>query len=392
MDLEGLAAHLIARAQLLLDLRLAGGGQQGGQPVEVAADAGDVGASGDPAGPAHQGRHAEGTFPVGVLLAAEGSHAGVGPAVHMRPVVSAVHHDRVVGDAQLIEQVEHLADALVVIDHHVVVFRLPAAAAAHILGPGVGAEVHMGGVEPHEEGLSGSHRITDEALGLHQEFIIGRLHALARERAGALDPLAAVAVGPAVQHAAGSEALAEVGELRIVFSGVIAQFRFFFGVEVVEVAEELVEAVHRRQMLVAIAEMVLAELAGAVALGLEQLGDGGIFSLEALFSTRQAHLGETGAIHALAGDEGGTASRAALLGVVMDELGAFLGHPVDVRGLIPHQAVAIAAEIALADVIAPENQNVGFAVGHGSGCQAQVAPWWPGQPGLAATRTRLLRD
>ena len=37
------------------------------------------------------------------------------------------------------------------------------------------------------------------------------------------------------------------------------------GVEVVEVAEELVEAVGRRKILVAVAEVVLAELAGGVA-------------------------------------------------------------------------------------------------------------------------------
>ncbi len=45
------------------------------------------------------------------------------------------------------------------------------------------------------------------------------------------------------------------------------------GVEVVQVAEELVEAVHGRQELVEVAEMVLAELPGRVAERLEQLGD-----------------------------------------------------------------------------------------------------------------------
>jgi len=45
------------------------------------------------------------------------------------------------------------------------------------------------------------------------------------------------------------------------------------GIEVVEVAEELVEAVHGRQELVAVAKMVLAELAGGIALRLEQLGE-----------------------------------------------------------------------------------------------------------------------
>jgi hypothetical protein len=49
--------------------------------------------------------------------------------------------------------------------------------------------------------------------------------------------------------------------------------RFVLGVQVVEVAEELVEAVYGRQELVAVAEMVLAELCGSITLRLEQLGN-----------------------------------------------------------------------------------------------------------------------
>ncbi len=41
--------------------------------------------------------------------------------------------------------------------------------------------------------------------------------------------------------------------------------RILHGVEVVEVAPELVEAVHRRQKFIAIAKMVLAELPRGVA-------------------------------------------------------------------------------------------------------------------------------
>ena len=102
----------------------------------------------DLARPAHHRRHAEGAFPVGVLLVAERRHAGVRPGVHVRPVVGAVHDDGVVGDAQLVEQVEQLADVLVVVDHHVVVLGLPAPGLAAALRLGVGAEVHVRGVEP----------------------------------------------------------------------------------------------------------------------------------------------------------------------------------------------------------------------------------------------------
>ncbi len=47
--------------------------------------------------------------------------------------------------------------------------------------------------------------------------------------------------------------------------GIVRQFRLFFGVQVIEVAEELVESVHGRQVFIAIAEMVFAELAGGIA-------------------------------------------------------------------------------------------------------------------------------
>jgi xanthosine utilization system XapX-like protein len=64
-----------------------------------------------------------------------------------------------------------------------------------------------------------------------------------------------------VDDAARTELLLELRALRVV--GVLG---LFLGVQVVEVAEELVEAVVGRQHLVAVAEVVLAELAGHVAL------------------------------------------------------------------------------------------------------------------------------
>ena len=53
--------------------------------------------------------------------------------------------------------------------------------------------------------------------------------------------------------------------------------RLFLRIQVVEVAQEFVEAVVGRQHIVAVTEVVLAKLAGGVALGLEQLGDGRVF-------------------------------------------------------------------------------------------------------------------
>jgi hypothetical protein len=72
------------------------------------------------------------------------------------------------------------------------------------------------------------------------------------------------------------------------------------GVEVVEVAEELVEPVRRRQELVAVAEVVLAELARGVAVRLQRGGDGRVLGAQPDVRTRQAHLGEPGAVGVLA--------------------------------------------------------------------------------------------
>jgi hypothetical protein len=211
----------------------------------------------------------------------------------VRAVVGAVLHERVVGDAEFVQQVEQLADALVVVDHHVVVLGLPAAGLPAALRLDVCPRVHVRGVVPDEERLAGLVRGLDELLRRCEEFLVAGLHALLRQRAGVLDLLAALAIGPAVQHATRAELLPEVGEVLLV--RVVDLLRLLLGVQVVQVAEELVEAVHRRQMLVAVAEVVLAELAGAVAERLQRLGDRDVLGLQAEFRARQADLGQSGA-------------------------------------------------------------------------------------------------
>ena len=93
-----------------------------------------------------------------------------------------------------------------------------------------------------------------------------------------------------MDHAARAEFLFEFRVLRVV--GI---FRFFFGIEVVEVAEELIETVGGGQHFVAVAEVVFAELSCHVALRLEQGGDGRVFLLHAFGRAGQANLGEAGA-------------------------------------------------------------------------------------------------
>src|SRR5215831_17807273 len=113
-----------------------------------------------------------------------------------------------------------------------------------------------------------------------------------------------------MEHAARTELLAEFGVLRIV--GIL---RLLLGVEVIEIAEEFVEAVCGRQMLVAIAEVVLAELAGGVAVGFQDIGDAGVERPEAKLGAGQADLGQPGADRRLSRDKRGASRSTALLAV-----------------------------------------------------------------------------
>ena len=144
-----------------------------------------------------------------------------------------------------------------------------------------------GGVEVAEPRSALLRLAIDEVERRPEEFLVNGLHALPGERTGVLDRLLAdlaelvvdggiVLVGRlALQHAAWSELLAELRVLRIV-----RVFRLFLGVEVIEVAEELVEAVHGRKMLVAVTEMVLAKLTGGIAEILHELRDRRVLGAE----------------------------------------------------------------------------------------------------------------
>ena len=130
----------------------------------------------------------------------------------------------------------------------------------------------------------------------------------------------------AFQDAARTEHRLEGGVLRV-----IRVLRFILGVQVIEVAEKLVEAVHRRQKLVAIAEMVLAELPGRIALRLEQVGNGRVFLRQAFFRGRQPDFQQAGAQRRLAGDEGRASRGTDSLPVVVGEDRALIGDAVDIR-------------------------------------------------------------
>ena len=256
------------------------------------------------------------------------------------------------------------------VDHGVVVRRLPAACLAEALRLGVRVKMHVGEVHPDEEGLVVVDVLLDEALGLLCKVVVAGQHPLRVQRSGVFDLLLAdlapawmhrrvVDVGcEAVDDAAWLHRLDEVAEL---FLGeVVVHLRFFFGIEMVEVAVELVEAVIGRQHAVQVAEMVLAELAGAVALVLQKGGNRNDLVAHADRCGRDSHFRQTGAHDALTGDERRAARRAGLLAVAVGEHHAFLGEAIDVGCLVPHQAARVATQIRDADIVAPYHQDIGL--------------------------------
>ena len=160
----------------------------------------------------------------------------------------------------------------VVLDHAVVVLALPADAAVLLLH--VRAEVHARRVPPDEERLVAAGLLLEILERPRGDFVVDGLHALLGERAGVLDLLRPVRHRPAVDDAARPEALVERRVL-----GVVLELGLLLGVEVVEVAEELVEPVVGGQVLIAVAQVVLAELRRRVAERLEELGDGRVLGL-----------------------------------------------------------------------------------------------------------------
>src|SRR6185437_10431081 len=96
---------------------------------------------------------------------------------------------------------------------------------------------------------------------------------------------------------------------RLLGRRIVLVFGFFFCVEVVEVAEELVESVRRRQVLVQVAEVVLAELARCVPQRLEQFGNRRILFLQTDIYAGHPDLAHAGAVDTLAGDERWPAGR-----------------------------------------------------------------------------------
>ena len=182
----------------------------------------------------------------------------------MRAVVGRVEDDRVVRDAEVVERLEQLADVAIVLDHAIGIFGpggQPWLVA--MLRPHVRARVHPGVVEPAEERLAGRDLPFDVVDRRVRRLVVDRLHAFPSEvryprwsacRPGPTSgPPWIVHVGSlATQHAARAELLPKARVSRVV-----EVLGLLLGIEVVEIAEELVEPMHGRQVFILVAEVVL---------------------------------------------------------------------------------------------------------------------------------------
>ena len=150
----------------------------------------------------------------------------------------------------------------------------------------MGPEMHSSRVEPDEKGFVVLGGALNKLLRTVEKLEIDRLHAFFIERAG----IGHATVGKAVHNPSGSKALTKGGVL-----GVVRILRLLLGIQVVEVAEELVKPVLGGQKLIAVTEMVLAKLPRGIALFFEERGEGHILRPDAQISARHTDLGQTGA-------------------------------------------------------------------------------------------------
>ena len=142
----------------------------------------------------------------------------------------------------------------------------------------------------------------------------------------------------------------------------VGEAHLLHGVEVIEVAPELLEAVRGRQCVGVIAQVVLAELAGVVAKINQELGERRGAGPQIRRAAGKLWRDHARAQRIHAGEEGVAPRGAALLGEVSHELGALLGKAVNVGGFTEPQTVVVDFHLHPADVIAHDEQDVGSAL------------------------------
>src|SRR5262249_5137983 len=177
---------------------------------------------------------------------AEWSCATVGPREGLGAIVGCVNDDGILSDAEIVKLPQELTDLPVVL-HHAIGINAKSGLSLRVrleMSP----YVHPSWIEPDEEWLLLLICSLDEVQGCRDELFIDRLHALLCERTCILTSLLAPRTEAGIiarcvrcrrktfEHATGSELRSECWIFRI-----IRVLGFLFGIEVIEIAEELIE-------------------------------------------------------------------------------------------------------------------------------------------------------
>ena len=200
-------------------------------------------------------------FPSRSFLTPERRGTAIGPCEALRTVVRCEHHNGIFGQAQFVELFQYQAHMVVQLNHAAaidVLFGRIWLCQVPRLGFQVRPHMHARAVVPQKEGLFGLGSRLDKfqrAIGHH---IVNGLHAFDRQRAFVLRWLSCKSFNDAAWLVLGQ-----------CFGGIVALLRFFFCIQVVEVAKELIKPVVVRQVLIAIAQVAFAKMSGAVALGFQ---------------------------------------------------------------------------------------------------------------------------
>lgn len=345
--------------QFFLDVWGTGDSCECRQPVFVRDDAVAGSSSGKFSGPTHKRRYAECAFPVGVLLVPEGCSSAVRLGVVVRSIVGRVQHNRVVGDLQFIDQVEQLANMHIMLNHAVVVLVRVWASEVLMLLFDMRAEVHSCCIPPAEKGFAFLMFPLDESLSLGKSLFVNRFHSFLGQWAGVFDRLPTFCIGLASQDATRTELLPErLSVCQHQIAGVITILWLFFGVEVIQISEELIKAMHGWRMLVEISLMVLSKLICRIALALQNGGHRDVNFLPSLRSVWHTNFGHASSHGNVPADECRASRGTTLLPVVIGEADAFAGNAVDVGRFVAHHPPVVVADIPRADIIAPDDENI----------------------------------
>ncbi len=147
------------------------------------------------------------------------------------------------------------------------------------------------------------------------------------------------------------------------------------------------ETMVRGQKLVLVSQVILAELPGRIALSYQQLSNGWLLFIETQIGAGHSYFTQACAEHTLSRDKCGAACGTALLSVVISKVNAFIGNAVNVGSFVTHQTfrVSAGAGIGLTDVVAPNDNDVGFLILRLCGERKRSAQKAQVSPGVVAS-------